>query len=89
MKDGVEESKASCERVDLGMADGKMVVSLLQLSGSYCTMCTRSQTECQNLMEINKGFLIDRSIETLSDLALSLFDPDTGKVTKSKSDYAM
>ena len=37
---GEEESKARCDRVDMGMADGKMVACLLQLGGAYCTMCT-------------------------------------------------
>ena len=69
------------------MADGKMVVCLLQLGGAYGTMCTRGQEECQNPVVIEGGFIIDRSIESLNDLALSLVDPDTGEVTQSKGDY--
>ena len=34
-----------------------------------------------------EGFVKDRSIESLTDLALSLVDPDTGEVIKSKDDY--
>ena len=48
MNVGEEESKARCDRVDMGMADGRLVASLLQLGGTYYTMCTRSQSECQN-----------------------------------------
>ena len=36
---------------------------------------------------IEAGFLINRSVEQISDLALSLTDCDTGELVKSKGDY--
>ena len=79
--------KAVCEDATLSMLDGKMVTALLQLGGAYCTMCVRSQDECHQEKVVDEGFIIDRSIESLSDLALSLIDPDTEDITKKKNDY--
>ena len=86
IKDGTTLT-ANCEKSSLSMADGKMVTTLLQLGGSYCTMCTQSQAQCHNPSVIEKGFTIDRSIESLKELALSLADPDTGDIVKEKGDY--
>ena len=41
----------------------------------------------QKTIVIEAGFLIDRSIESISDLAESLSDPFTGDITKKKGDY--
>ena len=60
----------------------------MQLGGAYCTMCKKSAEECQKLETIEAGFIIERSVESLKELALSLTDPDTGDVTKKRSDYA-
>ena len=43
----------------------------------------RSRENVRNL----KDFTIDRSIQSVRDLALSLADPDTGDIPKTKSDY--
>ena len=79
--------RAKCNEAKLSMADGKMVTSLLNLGGAFCTMCTRDQNDCQNPEIIEEGFLIDRSIESIRDLALSLVDPDSGEIVKKKGDY--
>ena len=78
---------AKCEKAKLSMADGKMVTTLLQLGGAYCTMCTKDQKECHKVDVIENGFVIDRSIESIRELALSLTDPDTGDVVRKKADY--
>ena len=41
-----EEVIASCEGASLTMADGKMVTTLLQLGGAYCTMCSKTLMQC-------------------------------------------
>ena len=87
VKIGDTARKASCQRVNLSMADGKMVTTLLCLGGAYCTMCVKRQEDCQKTTVIEAGFLIDRSIESISDLAESLSDPFTGDITKKKGDY--
>ena len=79
---------ADCHTGHLSMTDGKMITTLLQLGGAYCTMCTKSVEECQKLETIEAGFMIERSVESLKELALSLMDPDTGDVMKKRSDYA-
>lgn len=81
------EVHCKCEAAIFSMADGKMVTNLLQLGGAFCTMCTKSQEESQTVEVIEAGFLIDRSVEQISDLALSLTDCDTGELVKSKGDY--
>ena len=88
MKIGEEELRASCVEADLTMADGKMVTSLTRLGGAYCTMCTRAQEECKEIHVVEGGFLIDRSIQSITDLALSLSDPETGEVVRARGDYA-
>ena len=88
VKVGEMEVQACCKSADLSMADGKMVTTLLRLGGAYCSMCVKSQVECHDLLVVQEGFLIDRSIESLTDLALSLTDKDTGEVIKSRGDYA-
>ena len=83
-----EKVVAACEKGSLSMADGKMVNTLLQLGGSYCTMCSKSDGDCHKPSVIRSGFMIDRSIDSIKELALSLTDPDTGEVRKKKADYA-
>lgn len=87
VKLGEIETKATCKKADLTMADGKMVTSLLKLGGAFCTMCTHSQSDCHNLQIIQEGFVIDRSIESITDLAVSLADQDTGEVIRARGDY--
>ena len=88
VKVGEMEVQARCRSADLTMADGKMVTTLLRLGGAYCSMCVKSQVECHDLHVVQEGFLIERSIQSLTDLALSLTDKDTGEVMKSRGDYA-
>ena len=78
---------ASCLQAHLSMADGKMVTNLLQLGGAYCTMCVKGQNEAHKVDVIERGFVIERSVENISELALSLTDPDSGDITKKKGDY--
>ena len=78
---------AICEESKLSMIDGKMATTLLHLQGAYCTMCSRSQEECQKESVILAGFSIDRSVESISQLALSLTNPDTGEIVKRRADY--
>ena len=78
---------AQCEGSKLSMADGKMVTTLLNLGGAYCTMCTKDQQECQRVSVIEGGFLIDRSVESIGQLALALQQPDSGDIIKNKGDY--
>ena len=51
-------------------------------------MCVKSQTECQDAEIIKAGFLIERDIQGIKDLALSLTDPETGEIVKKKADYS-
>ena len=88
VKVGEMEVQASCKSPDLTMADGKMVTTLLWLGGAYCSMCVKSQVECHDLLVVQEGFLIERSIQSLTDLAPSLTDKDTVEVVKSRGDYA-
>ena len=93
-KDGVniqldkKDIKAVCRSADLTMADGKMVTSLMRLGGAYCTMCTGSQEECHHLEVVAQGFFINRSIETITELAISLADEDTREVVRARGDYS-
>ena len=70
------------------MCDGKMVTNLMQLAGSYCTMCTNSQMDCHNSDVIKDGFLISRSVQSISELAISLADPVSGEIPRKKGDYS-
>ena len=71
----------------MGMIDGKMINNLSGLGGAFCTMCSKSQSECQNPDVIQDGFLIDRDIESIRDLAIALTDPISGEVVRKKGDY--
>ena len=82
-----EEKVATCEKCNMSMIDGKMVTNLLNCGGSYCTMCNKSQEDCQKIETIRAGFLIERDVETIRDLALSLMDTESGGVIKKKGDY--
>ena len=79
--------RVRCEGAKLSIADGKMVVTLSNLDGAYCIMCTRDQSECQKESVIETGFLINRSVQSITDLALSLTDHDSGDIIKEKGDY--
>ena len=85
---GLWNLTAACEEAKLSMVDGKMITTLLNLGGAFCSMCTRSQDECHMESVILEGFLIDRSVESNNQLALSLSDPNTGEIVKKKNDYA-
>ena len=50
-------------------------------------MCTKSQEACHRSDTIQSGFIIERSIEGLKELALSLTDCETGDIMKQKGDY--
>ena len=82
-----EEKVATCEKCNMSMIDGKMVTNLLNCGGSYCTMCNKSQEDCQKIETIRAGFLIERDVETIRDLLLSLMDTESGEVVKKKGDY--
>jgi hypothetical protein len=74
--------KAELEKEIMSMCDGKMIARLLQLGGSYCTMCHYSQEQCHSPTFIASGFKITRSVESIQDLALSLLDPETNEIQK-------
>ena len=94
MKEGVPtmidnvETISECENAELSMIDGKMIQKLLQVEGAYCTMCTNSQSSCHSKEVIEAGFVIDRSVTSVNDLALSLTDEDTGEIPRYRGDYS-
>jgi hypothetical protein len=54
---------AEIEKESMSMCDGKMIVQLLQLGGSYCTMCHFSQNQCHEKAIIQAGFKITRTVK--------------------------
>ena len=65
-----------------------MINTLLNLGGAYCTMCAKSQSECEDKDVIQAGFVIERDLETMKDIANALTEPDTGVITRKKGDYS-
>ena len=65
-----------------------MVSNLLNCLGAYCTMCVKSQSECQDPEVIKAGFVIERDVQGIKELALSLTDPETGEVVRKRADYS-
>ena len=53
-----------------------MVNNLLNCGGAHCSMCV-----------IEAGFLIERSVESMKELAMTLTDPTTGDVIRRRADY--
>jgi hypothetical protein len=78
---------AKIEKESMSMCDGKMIVRLLQLGGSYCTMCHHSQSQCHDPTFISSGFKITRTIESIHQLALSLQDSESEQIKKLPGDY--
>ena len=72
----------------LPMVDGKMIIRLLQLGGSYCTMCDLSQEECHDHNNIGRGLKITRSVQGFWDLSLSLHDPETDLIHRAPGNYS-
>ena len=64
-----------------------MVSNLLNCLGAYCTMCVKSQSECQDPEVIKAGFVIERDVQGIKDLALSLTDPETGLITQRGREF--
>jgi len=79
--------QAKIEKEAMSMCDGKMIVRLLQLGGSYCTMCHFGQDECHDESVIRGGFKITRTVESITELAKTLFDPETEEIKKTPGDY--
>ena len=75
-----EQILACCEKARLKMADGKMVTNILNCGGAFCTMCLKSQEEAHMKENIEKGFTIERSVQSMKDLAEYLTDHLTGEV---------
>ena len=44
---GGHKTVAGCDNCSMSMQDGKMVTNLLNCGGAYCTMCVKSQEQCQ------------------------------------------
>ena len=86
-EDDCIQTVATCEKCSMSMIDGKMVTTLLNLGGAFCTMCSKSQKDCHNPDVIEAGFVIERDVQGIRDLALSLTDEDTGEIKKKKGDY--
>ena len=78
---------ASCEQCSMSMIDGKMATNLLNVGGAFCTMCAKSQLDCHNPDIIQEGFVIERDVRGIRDIALSLMNEDTGEIKKKKGDY--
>ena len=81
------KKRAICKSALLSMIDGKMITSLLQLGGAYCTMCSVSLLDSHKVDIIENGFTLDRSIKSITELALSLTDPETGDIPTKVGDY--
>jgi hypothetical protein len=81
--------KACCEKARLKMADGKFVTNLLNCAGAFCTMCSKSLEDAHKKEVIEEGFIIERTVESMRELAQSLTDPATGEVVRKKGDYAI
>ena len=87
-EDQGSKTVARCEKCIMSMVDGKMVTNLLNLGGAFCTMCVKTQQDCQNPDVIQAGFVIERDVRGIKDLALSLMDEDSGEIKKKKGDYS-
>ncbi len=82
-----KDIKAKATKASLSQIDGKMISSLLQLKGAYCTMCSWSFEQCHDINNVEEGnFKITRNPEDLHFLALILED-EAGKVQRSQNDY--
>ena len=51
-------------------------------------MCAKSQSEYEDKDVIQAGFVIERDLETMKDIANALTEPDTGVITRKKGDYS-
>jgi len=78
---------AKIETESMSMCDGKMIVRLLQLGGSYCTMCHHSQSQCHDPSFISSEFIITLTVESIHQLALSLQDSESEQIKKAPGDY--
>ena len=81
------KTKARCQDCNMSTIDGKMVNKLLNCDGAYCSMCTYSLEDCHKSEIIERSFLINRTLESNKDIALSLMDVDSGEVIRKKADY--
>lgn len=71
-----KDVEPTLEKVNMSMIDGKIIIKLLQLAGAYCTMCEISGKEAHKAENISAGFLITRTVENITELALVLADTD-------------
>ena len=69
------------------MVDVKMITKLLNCGGAYCTMCVKTQAECQDPETIKAGFVIKRDVQGIKDPALALADEEMGDVVHGKGNY--
>ena len=85
------EVKATLASAFCSLIDGKMIEALGGLGGSFCTMCTKSGKECEDIDTIRSGIKMDRTMENTIELAKSLWDPRAnggqGAIKKGRKDY--
>ena len=83
--------EAKIDEAAMKYLDGKMIATLLQLRGGFCTVCTATIDEAHNLINIEAGFDINsierRSVESIREIAEKLYDEDTGTIRTSSGDY--
>lgn len=63
------------------MIDRKASNLYLDLGGAYCDLCSLSKEECRDLEDIQQGFIIDRSIESINEI-FSANSDDSGVIRK-------
>ena len=60
--------------IRLTQADGKVVKTVTGLGGAFCTMCNLNSEQAHDLKIIEKGFEIQRDMETLAETYNTLVD---------------
>ena len=83
----VGEVEATLTSAVCRLIDGKMIECLSGLGGAYCTMCTKSAKDCEDIEMISAGIKMDRTIEATIELAERLWDPRRGQIKKRLGDY--
>ena len=54
--------------------------------GAYCDLCSLSKEECRDLENIQQGFTIDRTIDSINEI-FSTNSDDSGVIIRKHGDY--
>ena len=77
-----DKTVSIAHNVKARLVDGKCVREVTGLGGCFCTKCLAPKKDAHNKECVLRGFPLNRDMEEMASLALSLVDTETGEIPR-------